>query len=233
MDDIQRIANDVKQILKYFQTMGLKEIPWSNHSSKILKQNIESKQKPKDSSNKEKLKNLQIQTENCKLCPLCKERQHIVFGEGKPDASLMFIGEGPGRDEDIQGLPFVGKAGQLLTKIINAMKLERRDVYIANIVKSRPPENRNPEPDEINACLPFLQKQIEIIQPKAIICLGKIAAHTILNTADPISRLRGTLREYNGIHVMPTFHPAYLLRNPEAKKEVWEDVQKIMRLLNL
>ena len=144
----------------------------------------------------------------------------------------MFVGEGPGFDEDKQGIPFVGRAGQLLTKIIEAMKLKRQDVYIANVVKCRPPGNRNPEPDEMDTCFPFLEKQIAAIRPKAIICLGKFAAQTLLKTATPISRLRGKMGEYNGIPVMPTYHPAFLLRNPDAKKQVWEDVQQVMKILN-
>ena len=145
----------------------------------------------------------------------------------------MFVGEGPGADEDAQGEPFVGRAGQLLTKMIEAMGLKRSDVYIANIVKSRPPGNRNPEPAEIATCLPFLKKQIEIIQPKVIVCLGKIAAQTLLQTEIPITKLRGQFQDYGGIQVMPTYHPAFLLRNPPMKKFVWEDLKKVMSLLGL
>ena len=169
----------------------------------------------------------------CTRCPLHKGRTHIVFGVGNPEAQLMFVGEGPGADEDAQGEPFVGRAGQLLTKMIEAMGLKRSDVYIANIVKSRPPGNRNPEPAEIATCLPFLKKQIEIIQPKVIVCLGKIAAQTLLQTEIPITKLRGQFQDYGGIQVMPTYHPAFLLRNPPMKKFVWEDLKKVMSLLGL
>lgn len=171
----------------------------------------------------------------CTKCPLAQcGRQNIVFGEGNPNADIMFIGEGPGRDEDIQGLPFVGRAGQKLNEIIRAMGLERKDVYIANIVKCRPPGNRNPEPEETAACIPYLEEQIRIIKPKAICALGSIAAHNLLNVKTPISRMRGTFYEYMGIPVMPTFHPAYLLRNytPTTRKQIWEDVQKILKLVN-
>ncbi len=166
---------------------------------------------------------------DCKRCKLCETRTNIVFGDGDERAKLVFVGEGPGRDEDAQGLPFVGRAGQLLTKIIQAMNLERSQVYICNIVKCRPPENRNPQTDEIAACEPFLQKQLEAIKPQIICTLGTSATQTLLRTTEPISKLMGRFHEYHGISVMPTFHPAYLLRNPHAKKEVWEDMQLIQQ----
>lgn len=170
----------------------------------------------------------------CERCKLNGGRKHIVFGVGDIHADLMFIGEGPGADEDEQGVPFVGKAGQLLTKMIEAMGLSRDSVYIANVVKCRPENNRNPEPDEIESCMPFLQKQIELVDPKVIICLGKFAAQTILETQIPISRLRGKFRELkNGIKVMPTFHPAYLLRNAEMKRPAWEDLKMVIQELGL
>ena len=165
----------------------------------------------------------------CKLHTL--GRQQIVFGVGNPDADLMFVGEAPGGDEDIQGIPFVGRAGQLLTKIIEAIDLKRDDVYIANVIKCRPPQNRNPEPDEIAECEPFLVRQIEAIKPKVIVTLGKFAAQTLLRTDDPISRLRGRLFDYRGAKLVPTFHPAFLLRNPAAKREVWEDMKLVRSLL--
>ncbi len=170
---------------------------------------------------------------DCKRCKLCDGRTNIVFGVGSPEAKMVFVGEGPGRDEDIKGEPFVGRAGQLLTDIIEkGMKLKRSGVYIANVVKCRPPENRNPEEDEIAACEPFLKKQLEIIKPKFICALGKFAAQTLLKTKEPISSLRGNWREYEGIKLLPTFHPAYLLRNPGDKKLVWADVQKLMAEYN-
>jgi uracil-DNA glycosylase len=155
----------------------------------------------------------------------------VVFGVGNPDADLMFVGEAPGADEDVQGIPFVGRAGQLLTKIIEAIGLTREQIYIANVIKCRPPGNRNPEPDEVAACEPFLFRQIDAIQPRVIVPLGKFAAQCLLKTADPITRLRGRTFEYRGATLIPTFHPAYLLRNPSAKREVWEDMKKVRSIL--
>ena len=170
---------------------------------------------------------------DCQRCKLAPTRKTIVFGQGSPDAQLMFIGEAPGADEDEQGLAFVGKAGQLLTRIIEAMGLRRDDVFIANILKCRPPNNRNPEPDEILACQGFLDQQVASIRPRVIVALGKFAGQWLLKTADPISRIRGRLGEYNGIPVMPTYHPAYLLRTPSAKKDVWEDMKVVRGMLGL
>jgi DNA polymerase len=168
---------------------------------------------------------------DCRRCKLFAGRKNIVFGQGSPTARLMFVGEAPGADEDEQGLAFVGKAGQLLTRIIEAMGLTRDGVYICNILKSRPPQNRNPEPDEVLACQPFLDRQIAAIRPRVIVGLGKFAAQWLLKTAEPITRLRGRMGEYNGIRVMPTYHPAYLLRTPSAKKDVWEDMKVVRTLL--
>lgn len=167
----------------------------------------------------------------CVGCELSAKRKNVVFGAGSPLARLMFVGEAPGEDEDIQGLPFVGRAGQLLTKIIEAMGMKREDVYIANILKCRPPHNRAPLPDEIIACSGNVKRQIEIISPKVICTLGKFASQTLLKTETPISALRGTFHDYEGIKVMPTFHPAYLLRNPDDKRLVWDDMKKIMKVL--
>lgn len=163
----------------------------------------------------------------CTLCELHKTRNRSVFGDGNRKAELMFIGEGPGRDEDEQGLPFVGRAGQLLTKMINAMQFSREEVYIANIVKCRPPDNRNPTDVEAEKCLPYLNRQIDIIHPKVIVLLGAVPLKYLLGLTG-ITRIRGTWYEYRGIKIMPTLHPAYLLRNPSAKKEAWEDLQKVM-----
>jgi DNA polymerase len=163
----------------------------------------------------------------CKRCKLHLTRRHVVFGEGSEKAQLVFIGEGPGEDEDRQGRPFVGKAGQLLTRIINAIGLRREEVYITNIVKCRPPHNRNPQQEEIATCEPFLNKQLEIIQPRIICALGAFAAQTLLKTDEKISQLRGRFFSCRGIKVMPTYHPAFLLRNPHKKKEAWEDMKKI------
>jgi len=165
----------------------------------------------------------------CKLHTL--GRTQVVFGVGNPEADLMFVGEAPGADEDEQGIPFIGRAGQLLTKIIEAIDLKRDDVYIANIIKCRPPQNRNPDPDEVATCEPFLFRQIDVIKPKVIVALGKYAAQTLLRVDTPISRLRGRVFDYRGAQLIPTFHPAYLLRNPSSKREVWEDMKLVKRLL--
>jgi uracil-DNA glycosylase family 4 len=169
----------------------------------------------------------------CTKCGLSKSRTQVVYGVGNANADLMFIGEAPGRDEDLQGEPFVGRAGQLLTDIINAMKLTRNDVYIANVIKCRPPENRNPEPEELDACRPFIRRQVEIIQPRVIVTLGRFALQSLTEKGYAISAVRGQWLDYNGVKVMPTYHPAYLLRNPAAKKEVWADMKKVMAELGL
>jgi uracil-DNA glycosylase len=165
----------------------------------------------------------------CKLHTL--GRKQVVFGVGNPAADLMFVGEAPGADEDIQGEPFVGRAGQLLTKIIEAINLRREDVYIANVIKCRPPQNRNPEPDEVEQCQPFLFRQIDVIRPKVIVALGKFAAQCLLKTTDPITRIRGREYRYRDAILIPTYHPAYLLRNPSSKREVWEDMKRVRELL--
>ena len=170
---------------------------------------------------------LQAFIAGCPRCKLSKTRTNIVFGQGSPKARLMFIGEAPGRDEDEQGLAFVGRAGQLLTKIIEAMGMKREDVWICNVLKCRPPNNRNPEPDEVASCMPFLEEQIRLISPKVIVTLGTFAAQAVLETDEPIGRMRGRWRTARGVRVMPTFHPAFLLRSPERKKDVWEDMKLV------
>ncbi len=176
-----------------------------------------------------------IKTEIGPDCSRCKlhtlGRRQVVFGVGNPRARLMFVGEAPGEEEDKQGEPFVGRAGQLLTKIIEAINLTRDQVYIANVIKCRPPGNRNPEPDEVATCEPYLFRQIDVIRPRVIVSLGKFAAQSLLRTADPITRLRGREFDYRGATLIPTFHPAYLLRNPSAKREVWEDMKKVRSIL--
>ena len=176
-----------------------------------------------------------LRTEIGPACTRCKlhtlGRSQVVFGIGNPNAQLMFVGEAPGADEDEQGVPFVGRAGQLLSKIIEAIELKRDDVYIANVIKCRPPQNRNPEPDEVEQCEPFLLQQIDAIKPRVIVALGKFGAQTLLRTQEPISRLRGRVFEYRGSKLVPTFHPAYLLRNPPAKRDVWEDMKLVRQLL--
>jgi uracil-DNA glycosylase len=169
----------------------------------------------------------------CTRCKLHSTRHKIVFGDGNPKAELVFVGEGPGADEDAQGLPFVGRAGKLLTQMIEAMGLQRKDVYICNVVKCRPPENRQPEEDEVSTCSPFLWRQIDVIAPKVIVCLGAVAAKTLLQTSRGISQFRGEWLEFRGRKLLATYHPAYLLRNPQAKSEVWKDLQKVMAVLGL
>ncbi len=178
------------------------------------------------------LADLRVEIGDCRRCRLSEKRTQVVFGTGSARARLMFVGEGPGYEEDRQGLPFVGRAGQLLNRILQAMGMSREEVYIANIVKCRPPENRTPLPDECDTCSPFLFRQIAILRPRVICALGSVAVQTLLKTSSSISRLRGEFRTLeDGTPVMPTFHPAYLLRNPEKKKEVWEDMKKVLALL--
>lgn len=177
----------------------------------------------------ETLTDIRLELGDCQRCRLARHRRNIVFGCGSQTAKLVFVGEGPGFDEDRQAEPFVGPAGQLLTKIIGAINLTRDQVYISNIVKCRPPNNRNPRPDEIQTCFPFLDRQLDVIQPLFICALGSIAAQTLLNTLEPISKLRGRFYDYRGIRLLPTYHPAYLLRNAEKKREVWEDMKMLMK----
>lgn len=179
------------------------------------------------------LEELVAEAHNCDRCRLAGSRTNVVFGVGNPNADLMFVGEAPGRDEDERGEPFVGKAGQLLTDIIKAMKLTRDDVYIANVIKCRPPENRNPEPDELEQCRPFIRQQVALVKPKVIVTLGKFGLQSLTEKAYAISNIRGEWLEYEGIRLMPTYHPAYLLRTPAAKKDVWNDMKKVMAELGI
>jgi DNA polymerase len=210
---------DAQEFLHYQRDLGIEEVIFENDEHPL---------NPEDP-----LKAIREELGDCTRCKLHSTRTQIVFGVGNPDAQLMFVGEGPGYEEDVQGEPFVGKAGQLLTRIIGAMGLKRSDVYIANIVKCRPPNNRNPEPDEISSCEPFLHKQVVAIQPQVVCALGTFAAQTLLKTNLKISQLRGKFHLYEGIKVMATFHPAYLLRNPNEKRKVWDDMQQIMKELGL
>lgn len=220
-------ARQLKQFLEIEQAFGISEIP--RPVASLTSADASSLQKKREA-----LDALFQEFKDCRQCPLSATRTQVVFGSGDPAAELMFIGEAPGFDEDKQGEPFVGAAGQLLTKIIEAMHLSREKVYIANCLKCRPPGNRNPLPDEINACNPILMRQIDIIRPKIICALGKFAAQTLLGTEEPISRLRGRFFDWKlGARLMPTFHPAYLLRNPADKKFVWTDMQLIMKELSL
>ena len=181
----------------------------------------------------ESLEEIRLDLGDCRRCALAAGRNKLVFGQGNPKADLVFVGEAPGAEEDRSGLPFVGEAGQLLTRIIQAMKLDRQEVYICNVIKCRPPGNRDPLPEEIDTCRPFLERQLAVIQPRVICTLGAHATRTLLNTKGGIFSLRGRFHDFNGIKVMPTFHPAYLLRNPDQKRLVWEDIQKIMAELKI
>jgi DNA polymerase len=180
----------------------------------------------------ETLDSIRTDLGDCRRCKLCSGRTNIVFGSGTSQTRLVFVGEGPGADEDIQGLPFVGAAGQLLSKMIEGIQLTREQVNICNVVKCRPPGNRTPEEDEIAACSPFLFRQLDSIRPQVICCLGVVATQTVLGTKTAVGKLRGRFHEYRGVQVMPTWHPAYLLRNPAAKRDVWDDVKKIRALLD-
>ena len=216
---------DLKGYLLYLKGLGFEGMP-------LCEQALSVPDQPKEIPVVENLDTIRHELGDCRRCKLHRGRKHIVFGEGNPQARLVFVGEGPGHDEDVQGLPFVGRAGQLLTKIIQSIDLNREDVYICNIIKCRPPGNRNPERDEIEACLPFLQRQLKAIEPEFICALGTFAAQTLLQTKTPISKLRGTFHAYEGIRLLPTYHPAFLLRNPNKKRDVWEDVQKLQAAYN-
>ena len=218
--ELKEIVDSIRSYIELDKASGIDEFFTSERNTRDTAVNTDD------------LESLRREAMKCKCCDMCKTRHNVVFGSGNPKAGLMFIGEAPGADEDQQGLPFVGRAGQLLTKIIEAMGMKREDVYIANILKCRPPNNRVPLPSEIIECEGIVKKQIGIIKPKVICTLGKFASQTLLRTETPISVLRGHFQEYNGIKVMPTFHPAYLLRNPGDKKLVWQDMKKIMKELS-
>ncbi len=222
MDEhLNELISDLKTYLEYLKGMGIDSLP--------ISKNFLERPNPSDLLT---LQRIRKELGDCKRCKLHRTRRTIVFGEGNERAALMFIGEGPGYDEDVQGRPFVGKAGQLLTKIIQSIQLQREEVYITNIIKCRPPQNRNPEPDEIETCTPFLMKQIQAIQPKIICALGTFSAQTLLKTNAKITTLRGKVYDLEGIQVIPTYHPAFLLRNPDKKKEVWEDMKKIQQFMS-
>lgn len=235
-------ADDLRTILEYYAALGFEEIPPVRVLPTMKAGALAT---PAGPSRAEALAALRREIGDCRLCRLGTGRTRLVFGEGNPEARIMFIGEGPGRDEDLQGRPFVGEAGQILTNLINKMGetggFTRSDVYIANIVKCRPPMNRDPEPDEIRCCLPFLNRQIAIVAPEVIMCLGKISAYSLLNPKETlgrfsIGRIRGKFHPFvcegREIPVMPTFHPAYFLRNPRDKRLTWADAQAVLALLN-
>lgn len=228
-----------QQLSGYLELMKTSGISYVAGRSQVIQDNAISASTPREAmavgerpeASVTTLEQIRAELGDCQRCRLGRTRTTLVFGTGNPDADIVFVGEAPGRDEDIKGEPFVGKAGQLLTRIIQAIDLSREDVYICNVIKCRPPENRNPLPEEIESCEPFLLKQVEAIQPKVICALGKFAAQTLLKTEAPISTLRGRFHDYHGIPLMPTYHPAYLLRNPDMKRQVWEDIQKIQKKL--
>ena len=221
-DDASRLARSVRQQLKTFALWGVKEVPMAQTGAAPA---------VRGSPRAAALSRLERQVKDCTRCPLYRTATRHVFGDGHPDARLVFVGEAPGRDEDLQGKPFVGAAGQLLTKMIEAMGMARERVYICNILKHRPPANRLPEPEEIDACKGYLFEQLEIIRPAIICTLGAVAARTLLSPTISIMKARGHFTEYDGIPVMPTLHPAYLLRNPDAKRLVWQDLKKVKAFL--
>jgi uracil-DNA glycosylase family 4 len=237
------MANAREQLaehLKFFGEMGIegfrKDAAWASRTDAGKSGRVHFSEEPASKNAADPFSELTAIREDigdCTRCKLCNlGRKQIVFGVGNPNADLMFVGEAPGRDEDLQGIPFVGRAGQKLTQIIEAIGLKRDDVYIANVIKCRPPDNRNPEPDEVESCEPFLFRQVDTIKPKVIVALGTFAAKSLLKTTDSISRLRGRVYDYRGAKLVPTFHPAFLLRNPSCRREVWEDMKKVRSLLN-
>jgi DNA polymerase len=229
-------VEDLKAHLEFFEEMGVdgirREPQWRTHEPANAPEPVPSVmlfRSPEEALAAVK-EDIGADCCRCKLADL--GRTQVVFGVGNPRADLMFVGEAPGADEDAQGEPFVGRAGQLLTKIIEAIGMRREDVFIANVLKCRPPQNRNPEPDEVAQCEPFLHRQIDIVKPKVIVALGKFAAQCLLKTNDPITRLRGREFQYRDAILMPTYHPAYLLRTPSAKREVWEDMKRVKSILD-
>jgi len=224
-----RLLEQARQQLLFHREMGVREIDLSRPAGAGATVPAAGEPVTEPDGVEDRLEALRtLELGDCRRCRLCEKRRNIVFGTGSARARLMFVGEGPGRDEDIQGLPFVGRAGQLLNQIIKAMGFQREEVYIANVVKCRPPDNRTPLPDEVATCTPFLFSQIDIIRPEVIVALGAPAAQALVGSTAGITKIRGTFREFRGILVMPTFHPAYLLRNPAAKRQVWDDMQQVM-----
>lgn len=250
----EKLASDLKAHLQFLQSMGENIVPreistkggaegLSPSRAPVQKQrgtirSLHASERDSPSVtgpfvdiSRETLTAIRTDVGDCQRCKLCSTRKNIVFGVGNPHAELMFIGEGPGADEDEKAEPFVGRAGQLLTKIIEAMGMTRAEVYINNIVMCRPPGNRAPEPDESASCKPFLLRRIAAIKPRLIVCLGATAVKNLLETDTPISKIRGKIQDWNGYKVMPTFHPAFLLRNPNMKAPVWEDMQAVLKFL--
>lgn len=232
MDRKIDIHNQLAQYLDLLKLSGANYLPRVTRATiTVNEETLNPQSHAAPPASEDDLTNIHKELADCTRCRLGKTRTHLVFGTGNNNADLVFVGEAPGRDEDLQGEPFVGKAGQLLTRIIEAINLKREDVYICNVLKCRPPQNRNPLPEEIESCEPFLVRQIMTIKPKVICALGKFAAQTLLKSEAPISTLRGRFQNYHGVPLMPTYHPAFLLRNPGMKREVWEDVQMIQKVL--
>lgn len=229
-DERELLAGALRSYLEELRDTGVEELPLRLSPPQPSARQEEHQATP-TGSGRETLEAIRADLGDCRRCKLCTGRKNIVFGVGSPQARLLFVGEAPGRDEDLQGEPFVGEAGKLLTKMIEAMQFKRQEVYICNVIKCRPPANRNPEADEIELCSPFMLRQIEAIAPKAIVALGTFAAQTLLGSREPISRLRGKFHDYHGIPLMPTFHPSFLLRSPEKKREAWLDLQQVMKIL--
>ena len=219
-----------RAILEDLQQWGFESVP-ALPVKELVSTAAQSCQNPLNPNSPKSLAEMEAGMSGCSLCHLSEQRKNIVFGAGNPQARVVLVGEAPGREEDEQGVPFVGEAGKLLDKILLAMNLSREEVYICNVLKCRPPANRDPQADEISSCEPFLKQQLELIQPELIITLGRFAAQELLQTTEPIGKLRGRWHEYQGIPLMPTFHPAYLLRNPSGKRAVWEDMKQVMQRL--
>jgi uracil-DNA glycosylase family 4 len=224
----QRLLHDLREAIaagrsqfEYLRDLGFDDVPVASPAIA-----------PATANGGETLAQIRADLGDCQRCRLGATRQSLVFGVGNPQARLVLVGEAPGREEDEKGEPFVGEAGRLLDRILFAMGLSRADVYICNVLKCRPPNNRDPEADEVASCEPFLARQLTAIHPQAIVALGRFAIHTLLQTKVPIGRLRGTWQQYHGLPLMPTYHPAYLLRNPIGKREVWADMKQVMQLLN-
>ena len=221
--ELRELVDSLSDWLRYQRRLGWRGVP------RQVAPQIADREKSADKILS--LEEIRAEMGDCRRCKLYGGRTRLVFGDGAANARLMFVGEAPGADEDKQGVPFVGAAGQLLNNMLSKLGLRREEVYIANILKSRPPGNRDPEPDEIAACLPFLDKQIKAIRPRVIVILGRIAAHALLGTKEPITRLRGHWQRYHDIRVMPTFHPSYLLRLPQERHKTWDDMQQVMEYL--
>ncbi len=232
--ELQEVVASTHALIQDLETLGLREliVPEVPGDLPPCPVNVRGVEDGGDSlCRRETLDEIRAELEGCQRCTLCKERKNIVFGVGNPHAELVLVGEAPGREEDIRGEPFVGEAGRLLDRILFAMGLERQDVYICNVEKCRPPGNRDPSPEEVEACEPYLKRQLAAIRPRLIVAFGRFAVQSLLRDQSPVSRQRGHWREYEGIPLMPTYHPAYLLRNPSSKREVWEDMKQVMQRL--